>query len=184
MEGILTCVLGIGSYFIIVDFPEDSPKSWHFLNEAEAALVVARIQQDRADTFAEPFFVSKYLRNALDSKVWAFAWLYMLTTTNSYAIAYFLPIILHDGMGFSVAQAQCLTAPPYVAAAIVMFIQSYYADKWRVRGPVIFGNALLGIESIMVRNTMTNFYKASLAWAFWDTIIFPAFAILAFFWLL
>lgn len=79
--------MGIGAYFIIVDFPEDSPKSWHFLNEAEAAFVVARIDYDRDDTYVDPFSVGKYLRNALDSKVWAFAALYMMTTTNSYSIA-------------------------------------------------------------------------------------------------
>jgi hypothetical protein len=85
------------------------------------------------------------MRNFGDSKVWAFAALYMLTTTNSYSIAYFMPIILEDSMGFGVAKAQCLTAPPYVAAAIVMYIQAIYADKWRTRGPLVAGNALLGI---------------------------------------
>jgi hypothetical protein len=64
IEGLLTMLLGIGSYFIIVDFPEDSPKSFHFLNEAEAAFVVARIQHDRSDTFVEPFSVKSYLKNA------------------------------------------------------------------------------------------------------------------------
>lgn len=47
-------------------------------------------------------------------------------------------------MGFSVAKAQCLVAPPYVLAAMVMFVQAYYADKWHLRGPIIAGNALLG----------------------------------------
>ena len=94
----------------------------------------------------EPFTVVGYLKNALDSKVWGFSLLYMFTTTNTYAIAYFLPIILRDGMGFSVAKAQCLTAPPYVAAAIVMFIQAAVADKWRIRGPIIVFNALMGID--------------------------------------
>ncbi|KAK6387485.1 hypothetical protein LTS17_000754 [Exophiala oligosperma] len=148
IEGILTCALAIGAYFIIVDFPEESPKSWHFLNEEEAAFVVARIEQDRSDTYPDKFSVGKYLKNALDSKVWAFAWLYMLTTTNTYAIAYFLPIILRDGMGFSVAAAQCLTAPPYVAAAIIMYVESYFSDKWRLRGPIVVGNALMGIVGL------------------------------------
>lgn len=147
MEGIVTCLLGIGSYFIIVDFPEDSPKSWHFLNKAEAAFVVARIETDRSDAFVEPFTIKGYLSNALDSKVWAFAWLYMMTTTCSYSIAYFLPIILRDGMGFSVAKAQCLTAPPYVAAAIVMFIEAYLADRMHLRGPTIVFNACLGMAA-------------------------------------
>lgn len=145
MEGIVTCLLGIGSYFVIVDFPEDSPKSWHFLNQSEAAFVVARIEADRSDAFVEPFTIRGYLSNALDSKVWAFAWLYMMTTTCSYSIAYFLPIILRDGMGFSVAKAQCLTAPPYVAAAIVMFFEAWLADRMRLRGPTVVFNACLGM---------------------------------------
>jgi hypothetical protein len=145
----LTCILGVLSYLIIVDFPEQSPKSWNFLNETEAAFVVARIEHDRSDTFIEPFNLRAYMRNFGDSKVWAFAFLYMLTTTNSYSIAYFMPIILEDGMGFGVAKAQCLTAPPYVAAAIVMYIQAIYADKLRSRGPLVAGNALLGIKSLM-----------------------------------
>jgi hypothetical protein len=132
-----------------VDFPEQSPKSWHFLNETEAAFVVARIEHDRSDTFIEPFNLRAYMRNFGDSKVWAFAALYMFTTTNSYSIAYFMPIILEDSMGFGVAKAQCLTAPPYVAAAIVMYIQAIYADKLRTRGPLVAGNALLGTASII-----------------------------------
>lgn len=129
---------------VIVDFPEDSPKSWRFLNEKEAAFVVARIEHDRADVIPEPFTWAKYLKNGLDSKVWGFGALYMMTTTCTYAIAYFLPIILRDELGFSVAAAQCLTAPPYVFAAVVMFIEAIFADKWHVRGPVIVFNALWG----------------------------------------
>ncbi|KAJ6080201.1 hypothetical protein N7467_009954 [Penicillium canescens] len=145
IEGLLTCVLGIGSYIFLVDFPEQSPKSWKFLNETEASFVIARIENDRADASVEPFSMGKYLANGKDSKVWAYAALYMLTTTNSYSIAYFLPIILEKSMHFSVAKAQCLVAPPYVAAAIVMYVQAVYSDKWRLRGPVVAGNALMGL---------------------------------------
>jgi len=130
---------------MIVDFPEKAPKSWSFLSKKEADFILARIEHDRDDTKVEPFKLGTYLRNGLDSKVWAFAILYTMTTTNTYAIAYFLPIILRDGMHFSVAAAQCLVAPPYVAAAIVMFIQAYFGDKWHLRGPIIAGNAAMGI---------------------------------------
>src|SRR6202043_3598834 len=106
--------------------------SWKFLTARETSFVVARIEKDRHDAIPEPFQLKKYLRNAFDTKVWAFAWLFMLCTTNSYAIAYFLPIILQKGLNFDIARAQCLVAPPYVAAAIVMFVQAILADKWRV----------------------------------------------------
>ena len=92
-EGLLTCLAGIAGYFLIVDFPELSKKSWRFLNQREAAFVVARIQEDRADAIPTPFAIIPYLKNGLDLKVWGFACLFMLTTTNSYAIAYFLPIM-------------------------------------------------------------------------------------------
>ena len=85
---------GMIGYFFIVDFPELSyQKSWNFLNEEEADFVVARIEKDRADAMPREFRVGSYLKNALDIKVWGFACLFMLTTTNSYAIAYFLPIM-------------------------------------------------------------------------------------------
>jgi len=71
---------------MIVDFPELASKSWHFLSEKEADFIVARIEHDRHDIKLEPFSLGAYLRNSLDSKVWAFSALYMFTTTNSYAV--------------------------------------------------------------------------------------------------
>ena len=56
-----------------------------------------------------------------DSVKVGFGCLFGLTTTVTYAIAYFLPIILEEGMGFGIAASQCLVAPPYVLAAIWMY---------------------------------------------------------------
>ncbi|KAH8800624.1 phthalate transporter [Xylogone sp. PMI_703] len=156
VEGLVTCCLGVIGYIFIVDFPELSTRSWKFLNAREAMFVIARIEEDRHDTQIEPFHIGAYLRNALDLKVWAFAWLYMLATTNSYAIAFFLHIILQRGMGFDIAKGQCLVAPPYVAAALVMYTQAIYADRWRIRGPVIVMNACLGLVGIPLLGYTTN----------------------------
>lgn len=145
IEGLITCLFGIGGYFLIVDFPENSSKSWNFLSERESAFIVARVQNDRSDVIPEPFKLGAYLKNALDLKVWGFASLFMLTTTNTYAIAYFLPVILRRGMGFNVAKAQCLVAPPYVAAAIVMYAFAVIGDKYHIRGPIVIFNAVLGL---------------------------------------
>lgn len=77
--------------------------------------------------------------------MWAFASLFGLTTTITYAIAFFLPIILRNGMGFSVAASQCLVAPPYVAAAIVMFGMAWAGDKYHIRSPFIIFNGCLAL---------------------------------------
>lgn len=65
------------------------------------------------------------------------------TTTVTYALAYFLPIILTENMGFSVGASQCLVAPPYALAAIVMYTTGYLGDKYRIRGPIIICNMVL-----------------------------------------
>jgi hypothetical protein len=156
MEGIITILLGVGGYFLIVDFPELASKSWHFLSEKEAAFMCARIEKDRADVTAPPFSLLTYLKTAGDSKIWGFAWLFGLTTTNSYAIAYFLPVILNRGMGFSIAASQCLIAPPYVAAGIVMYGFAVLGDKYHTRGPIVIANAILALIGLPLLGYTTN----------------------------
>lgn len=148
MEGVITCAIALAGYYLVVDFPEKATTSFGFLTESEAAFVVARIEKDRHDAIPEAFSVKKYLGAALDLKVWGFAWLFGLTTTSTYAIAYFLPIILEEGMGFPLAEAECLVSPPYVAAAILMFAESYYSDKFHMRAHFIFFNGIMSIVGL------------------------------------
>ncbi|RDW59665.1 MFS general substrate transporter-30 [Coleophoma cylindrospora] len=148
IEGIITCCLGIVAYFLIVDFPEHASKSWHFLSERESQFMVARIEMDRHDAIPTTFNIRAYLSNAMDLKIWAFAAIFGLTTTNTYAIAYFLPVILKVGMGFGIAASQCLVAPPALASAIVMYGFAILGDKYHIRGPIIAFNAILGLIGI------------------------------------
>lgn len=170
MEGLITCVLGLGAYFLIVDFPELAASSWKFLNERETAFVVARIQHDRHDAIPTTFSAGAYLKNALDLKVWGFAFIFGLCTTVSYAIAYFLPIILVRGMGFSVAAGQCLVAPPYACAAIAMYLLAVAGDKYRIRGGVVVFNAVLGLIGLPLlgysKNNAVRYCKNPLAISF------------------
>ena len=162
LQGILTVIVGFIGAITIVDFPElaakrsKNPLTWRFLSEEEAAFVVARIEKDRHDVLPEPFKLKNYLKCALDGKVWAFAALFGLSTTQTYAIAYFLPIILEDGMGFSVAAAECLIAPPYVLAAFIMFACAWYGDKWHIRGPWVAFNALYTLVGLVLLGFVEN----------------------------
>ena len=162
MQGTLTALVGIAGYVLIVDFPEKAQTSkglfnLHFLSNDEAAFVVARIEKDRHDAIPEEFYWGSYLKGALDLKVWGFAALFGLTTTNTYAIAYFLPIILNDGMGFNVAASECLIAPPYVAAAIVMYTFAWAGDKYRIRSPFIIFNGCLSLVGEYQNHNLLSF---------------------------
>lgn len=118
IEGVITCALAIAGYWLLVDFPDSQRKSWRFLGQREREWVVNRIQQDRGDSKVPPFNLRKFLGAGADWKIWAYAMIFFNTTTMSYALAYTLPILLVGNMKFTVAQAQCLVAPPYVLAGI------------------------------------------------------------------
>lgn len=161
MQGLITIIVGVIGCFTIADFPEKAANRSRslaipFLNQKEAEFIVARIQQDRHDAIAVPFSVKLYVKCASDLKILGFGCLFGLTTTVTYAIAYFLPIILEDGMGFGVAASQCLIAPPYVVAAIWMYACAVLGDKYHLRGPFIIFNGCLGLIGLPLLGFATN----------------------------
>ncbi|KAK5144408.1 hypothetical protein LTR04_001570 [Oleoguttula sp. CCFEE 6159] len=147
MEGILTCGVAALGYVFLITFP-DSPnaaKSWRFLNAREIAFIIRRVNADRGDVATEPFSLKKFLAAGADLKVWGFAMIFCCLTTVTYALAYFLPIILREGMGFSIGASQCLVAPPYAFAGIVMYLTAWVGDKYHLRGPILIFNAVLAL---------------------------------------
>ncbi|KAJ5624783.1 hypothetical protein N7510_001092 [Penicillium lagena] len=145
LEGVITGVIGMVCFVFLVDFPDRAAKSWRFLNEKESAFIIRRINQDRRDGDLEAFSLGKFLKPSLDPKIWGFAMIFFCLTTVTYAIAYFLPIILRDGMGFGVGESECLVAPPYGLAGILMYATAWVGDKYRIRGAILIVNALICI---------------------------------------
>lgn len=151
IEGLLTTLIGIAGYWLVVDFPDSKKRaSWRFLPERERRWVVARVDADRGDASVHAFSAAKFLRAGADWKIWCFALIFFNTTTVTYALAYFLPVILNLNLGFSVGAAQCLVAPPYVLAGFVMFGTAWFGDKYRLRGPPILINILLCIIGLPI----------------------------------
>ncbi|KAF2480501.1 putative MFS transporter [Neohortaea acidophila] len=142
VQGLISIVIGVITYFWMVDFPEHSHKSLWFLTEEEQALAVSRIQRDRKDVQADPFAWAKVLRHARDLKVYGFALLFFLLNLVSTSLSYFLPIILRTGMGFGENQAIILSSPPYYYSVIPVILTSLIADRYRIRGPVIVFNCV------------------------------------------
>ncbi|KAH8898277.1 MFS general substrate transporter [Thozetella sp. PMI_491] len=142
VQGVCTCVLGVATYWWMVDFPENAHRSFWFLTPEESAIATSRIHKDRGDALIDPFAFSKILVHALDPKVWVFACLFFLQNLVSTALAYFVPIILQDGIGYSSDMAIILSAPPYYWAVVPVIISSWVADRFRIRGPIITFNAM------------------------------------------
>lgn len=160
LQGIITVVIGLVGWYYIVDFPELAAKPSRaqkkFLEQEEVDFIVARIEQDRHDVVADEFDLKKYLAGGMDLKVWGFALIFMFTTTITYAIAYFLPIILKDGMGFSAAASNCLIAPPYVFAGFVMIGFAWAGDKYQIRSPWVIANGVLALIGLPMMGFSSN----------------------------
>lgn len=142
VQGLITIILGILTYFWMVDFPENAHRSISFLSEDEQKLAVSRIQKDRKDVQADPFSWSRVLRHAKDPKVYGFACMFFLLNLVSTSLSYFLPIILQSGMGFSENAAIVLSAPPYYYSVLPVLVSSMVGDRYCLRGPVISFNCI------------------------------------------
>jgi len=149
MEGVITCVIAFVAFFFLVGFPEEAHKSWNFLTEQERDFVLRRVNRDRGDAVTEAFSLKAFLKPAADFKLWVFAFMFFCVTTVGYSINYFLPII-YLGMGFNVAQSQCLIAPPWVFTALYMYGQAWLSDRYRVRGIFIAINAVVALVGLSI----------------------------------
>ncbi|GAM38727.1 hypothetical protein TCE0_033f09692 [Talaromyces pinophilus] len=150
VQGLITCLIGIVTYWWMIDFPEKASKSVLFLSEAEIELAMERIRVDRGDVVPDPFSWRKVAVNFLDPKLYGFSVLFFLLNLVSTSMSYFLPIILESGMGFSENASIVLSAPPYYWAVIPVLLTSLMGDKFRLRGPAIIFNALVLIAGFLM----------------------------------
>jgi hypothetical protein len=59
--------------------------------------------------------------------------MYMSGAIGVYGFLFFLPIILRDGLGYSLELSFILSAPPALFAVVVALTVSWIADKTRLR---------------------------------------------------
>ncbi|KAK1749346.1 major facilitator superfamily domain-containing protein [Echria macrotheca] len=156
IQGLITVVVAGLGYWLLIDFPDSKRKIWNFLDAREREWICARVHADRGDVQTPPFSLKEYLRVGRDWKVWAYGMIFFNTTTTTYALAFFLPLILNTSMGFDIGTSQCLIAPPYVLAGIVMYGTSWVADKYRIRGPIIIFNMILVLIGLPIMGFHSN----------------------------
>jgi Major Facilitator Superfamily len=149
-------ILRPDSVVVVQDFPDKNT----FLTKEQTEWVLDRIEVDRADAQYDPFTAKKLWDYTCDIHNWSFALLFGCATTTDYAFAYFLPIILMEGMGYSSRDAQLLTAPPYVFAAVFSFALAALGDRKRIRGPLIIFQACFSVIGLcmvclLVRHSRT-----------------------------
>jgi nitrate/nitrite transporter NarK len=56
----------------------------------------------------------------------------------------FTPTIIQE-LGFTAAQAQLLTIPPFACGCVATIAVGLYSDKYNLRGPFIIGSCLVAL---------------------------------------
>lgn len=137
--GLLTMAVGILGYVFVTDFPDKAS----FLTPDEAHIIKTRIERDRSDSEFDPLTMGKILKYSLDWKVWLYSFFMMSVTLASYAMSYFLPMLL-KGMGFNNTEQQLLGTPAHVWGLVPSFLSAWIADKYKnMRAWVIVANTML-----------------------------------------
>ena len=133
LEGAVTVLLAFGAFFVLDEYPNKSK----FLSEKQREIAVRLIAQDRQEHEEEELTVPLVLRILRDWKIWVFGALYMLAVATTYGLAYFIPLILNEKMGFSGAVSQLLSTPPYFFGFILAAVLSSISDRYRMRSPFV-----------------------------------------------
>jgi MFS family permease len=139
LEGIATVLVAIFSFFYMHDYPETA----RFLTEPERLCIIDILKQDSNDLSSR--FDTQFVWQAMkDYKTYVQMLIYLGLLVPGYAIALFSPTIISE-LGYSAANAQLLTVPPFVAGAIATVMVGIYSDKHNLRGPYIICGALVSL---------------------------------------
>lgn len=152
LEGILTVLLGVASFWLLPDSPAASGR-WLAEPEIKYLNLMYRkfrgIRREDMKKSISPEEKAEHRKQKMkvlfsvltDWQIFLQAMIFMASSVPTYALKFTLPQIMVN-MGFSSTNAQLLSAPPYIAGAISAVVVAKFADKYRWRLPFIVGPLL------------------------------------------
>ncbi|KAJ5159419.1 uncharacterized protein N7482_006423 [Penicillium canariense] len=138
LEGLLTIMVSVIAYFWVYNYPATA----QFLSKEEREFIQFRLRNDNDSTRDETFSWSAVLDAFKDPKVWLYGLGFHTLSLPLYTLSLFLPTIINE-LGYSAAEAQLLTVPPYAVATIMTIGVAILSEKTHRRAPFIMGSAAL-----------------------------------------
>ncbi|KAF8321352.1 MFS general substrate transporter [Clavulina sp. PMI_390] len=152
IEGAITIAAGLFAFWGMVGLPEDAK----FLSEDERKVVLRRLEVDR-EGHATHYSKEFVIQGLTDWKTYLYAVIYQVNCIPVYALSLFLPSIIAN-LGYTNADAQLMSVPPYVVAMCGALAFAWISDKKGLRGPSILVTEALAIIGFAVL-LGTNFKK-------------------------
>ncbi|KAH6614012.1 major facilitator superfamily domain-containing protein [Boeremia exigua] len=146
IEGIVTIVAGFIAPFFLVEFPEKVG----FLTDRQKQIAITRVSMEKSGKQTENATAKEMFRMIRDWKLLVYSLQYFVAASSVYSLAFFQPIILRQGMGFSYAKAQLLSSPPYIFTVFASLATSWLSDRIRMRWPILVGQSLIAIVGLLL----------------------------------
>ncbi|CAH0028389.1 unnamed protein product [Clonostachys rhizophaga] len=142
IEGLASIAVGLSTPFLLLDTPENSKI---LTNDERRYLILRKIIQDGGREIQSKGTKTSWpvLRSVvLDWKLYLAAIIYWTNTGTNYGVKFTMPQIIKN-MGYSSANAQLLTVPPYILGCISSYIASRFSDRTTWRMPFIVVSQLV-----------------------------------------
>ncbi|SCU86064.1 LAMI_0D00254g1_1 [Lachancea mirantina] len=152
---IIEGLISVGAAFWLFFGLPDNIENMSFLNDREQALMRTRSKQRIQYMGENSKFSWKEVSLAFKDLKTYFAFVIQFCQdTILYGFSTFLTAILKLGLGYNSRQAQYMSVPVYILAAIVFLISAYMSDRFKIRGPVFFAYNLLGAVGYIILLTV------------------------------
>ncbi|KAH7039565.1 major facilitator superfamily transporter [Microdochium trichocladiopsis] len=137
LEGIFTVAIGVVCFFFLVDSPALSSR---WLTPDQIRYLEARQNVRRLlapNDFRDKHFDKQSILSVIgDWKMYLLIFANWSNAVPNYAMKFAMPQVI-KGMGYTSANAQLLTIPPYMIGAFSAFGFSFFADRITWRAPFI-----------------------------------------------
>lgn len=150
IEGLGSVVLGALCFFYLIDSPTLSGR---WLDQDEIRFLTLRKEARRGrvvvDESSKKFDWKTFKNVITDGHLYLQVLNFWSNAVPNYGLKFTLPQIIRN-MGYTSANAQLLTIPPYICGAISAYLSSLLADKSRWRMPTIVAGQTLVIIAFAV----------------------------------
>ncbi|CAI7669149.1 unnamed protein product [Penicillium crustosum] len=171
VEGAASVLLAFVCFFCLVDSPQLSTK---WLEPDEIRYLLLRKQAERGrivvDENADKFDWKTLFSVFKDSHLYLQVLNIWSNTVPNYGLKFSLPQIITN-MGYTAANAQLLSIPPYIAGAISAYLFALLADKLRWRMPIIVISQLLVIIAFAVLFSLAESIQDNIAACYFSVIL-------------
>ncbi|WVQ83331.1 hypothetical protein IAT38_005470 [Cryptococcus sp. DSM 104549] len=166
IEGLFSLIVAVVMFFLLQETPEKQGK---WLNDEERRFLVLRSKflygSDKSGA-SDEFKLSHFVQALKSWHVYVMAFSFFCTAVAVYGLSFTLPTIIAN-MGFSAANAQALSAPPYVFACFCVLVSGWFSDKYRMRmwamvipSAVSFVGLLIAVLTVTHKNLIGLSYVA------------------------